>query len=72
VSVEVESGNQYTALRAANRWYDFGRANWEPYNDQYVGKFYGKGTDGQEFDWLNRVWRYFKALDPCVTKGDCR
>jgi hypothetical protein len=70
-AIETEAGNQYTSIGSANPWYDFGRSNWEQYQDQFVGKLYATSADAQQIDWMTTIWSRLKVVDPCVSAGTC-
>jgi hypothetical protein len=77
-SIETEAGNQYRSLGATDRWFQFGKQNWELYDPDgpngpipasYVGKLYNRPDDpNPNFDWMGKVWSNLRVIDPCVSK----
>ncbi|GAB7044559.1 MULTISPECIES: hypothetical protein [Catenuloplanes] len=75
-SIEIESGNQYTAFGQADPWLKYGKDNWEPYTEggvtSYVAKLYGRtGDPNPQLDWMAVVWSNLRVLDPCVAARTC-
>lgn len=77
-ALSPEAGNQYTSVGSyRNKWFEFGKLNWEAYTPQdnileYVGKLYNTSDDPDpQLDWLSKIWRNLRVIDPCVTKGTC-
>ena len=82
-AIETEAGNQYTSYNKIegetypDPWWDFGKANWEPYDPpgsdpvEYVGKLYGDQGPSGAFDWDGKVWANLRVLDECVSRRNC-
>ncbi|GGQ85632.1 hypothetical protein [Couchioplanes azureus] len=75
-SIEVESGNQYTAFGKPDPWLAYGQANWEPYTSDgvtsYVAKLYNRpGDPDPNLDWMKAVWSHLRVLHPCVAERTC-
>jgi hypothetical protein len=64
---EVESGLQYKlpspTAPTSNPWFDFGAQNWDPFNDQFVGKFLSDSVHRDTVNWDQEVWQRLEVVD---------
>ena len=75
-AIEAEAGVQYKVAGNEDKWYSFGKNNWELYTgdgvEEYVAKLYKDSNDPPDpsrpdVNWDQQVWRNIVVLDECVT-----